>query len=686
MNQATLNHSTSTDTNTPQSNAVNKRMLCRSHPDFHIPAGVTVGAGFDGAALGKQLADAGADSIAIFAKCHYGHAYYPTEIGTPHPGLQCDLLGEAVQGCKKHGVSVTAYLSVFFDTAAVEKHPEWLLQKAPKGELEQLEPDNYAPTCVNSGYIEEDLIPMSLEVIDKYDVHELFYDTMTWFRPCFCQKCHDAFGKDIPADDSHENWSAYVVWYKQCFDDAFVKITNAVREHRPEMGVIFNHKWGLREPTAPPTGIDHLSADLWQSGRIASYYSRYLAGTGLTFDYMCGRFMHGLGDWDTSTDESMLYTASATIANGGGYYIIDRMLPDGTLEPRSYDAMKTVFSHINQRRAYIEDCTPLSDITVLSSYDSIIGKDLERFADFNKRKERMKAYEGAGSILTDSARHFLGLSEENLQARINEFRYVIVPEQAILAAETIAALEQYATAGGHVLISIADIGEQDALCRIAGIKHQGYEEAPYCYVGTTLPFHLKTRRSRITCTDAAVLYQAKQILPVNNDHHKFGHGLAPYIDDDAGPLITRRQIGSGSITCIAAPIFTAYINHKNPYSRKLVTQLIDEVAAPAPVQIITRADVEMSLLRKKNDLVIHLVNHSGKETNCSWVFPMTDYLPDIHDIDVQVQLGDQSPCISACPSGEDINYEKRAGVASFRAPTLQAMNTMVVHDYFKAEQ
>lgn len=659
------------------------RMLCRSHPDFHIPAGVDVGAGFDGEALGRQLAEAGADSIAIFAKCHYGHAYYPTKIGTPHPGLQCDLLGEAVKGCKKHGVSVTAYVSLFFDTAAVAKHPEYLLQKAPHGEHQDLEPDNYAPICVNSGYIEGNLIPMCLEVIDHYDVHELFLDTMTWFRPCFCQQCHVGFGKAIPTDDTHPNWPAFVVWYKQCFDDAFVKITEEIRAHKPEIGVIFNHKWGTREPTTPPAGIDHLSADLWGSGRISSYYSRYLAGTGLTFDYMCGRFMHGLGDWDNSTDESMLYTASATIANGGGYYIIDRMLPDGTLEPRSYDAMKTVFSHINVRREYIEDTTPISDIAVLSSYDSIIGKDLERFADFNKRKERMRAYEGAGSLLTENGRHFLGLSEENLQARISEFRYVIVPEQTVLSQTILAALEDYASNGGHVLISIADIGEQDALCAIAGIKHLGHDDAPYCYVGTEQPFHLKQRRSLIEAIDADVLYQAKAILPVNNDHHKFGHGLAPYIDEDAGALITRRTLGTGSITCIAAPIFTAHINHKNPYTQKLILQLIDEVAAPAPVRINTRADVELSLLRKNDDLIMHLVNHSGKETVCSWVFPMTDYLPDINDIEVAIQLSDQRPSITACPSGESIDYTLDNGIARFRAPTLEAMNTIVVHGYYK---
>ena len=682
MNNATLNPASAQDTQ--QDAKPKKRMLCRSHPDFHIPAGIVVGEGFDGDALGRQLSEAGADSIAIFAKCHYGHAYYPTEIGTPHPQLQCDLLGEAVKGCNKHGVGVTAYLSVFYDTAAVAKHPEWLLQKVPTDYASSLEPDNYSPTCVNSGYIEEDLIPMSIEVADKYDVDELFYDTMTWFRPCFCNKCQNKFGKEIPADDSHPNWPEFVVWYRKCFDDAFLKITNAVREAHPDVGVIFNWKWGVREPSAAPKGIDHLSSDYWGSGKISSYHSRFYASTGLTYDYMCGRFRHGLGEWDNTTDETLLYTSSAAVANGAGYYIIDRMLPNGTLEPRAYDAMKIVFSHINDRRKYLENTTPVKDIGVISSYNSIIGKNLERFSDFSKRRERMKAVDGIGQLLCEQGLHYTAMSEETAQETINDYRIVFVPEQSVVDQKTVDALRAYAESGGHVVISISgpDLGDQDALCELAGVKMNGYSKIPYTYIGTERPHHVKVPSALFECVDAEVVFFNKEPLPVDNDRAKFGHGLAPYTEENGTPGVTRRRLGKGTITAISSAVFEAYQNLRNQDTEALVLGLIKDVSDNAPIVISTKARVEMSLMRQNNDLIIHLVNHSGKETVGNWVFPVTDYLPDINDIQVNINVGDQQPCISACPSGENIHYTVSNGVAEFTAPTLEAMNTLVVHGYY----
>ena len=52
----------------------------------------------------SRLADQGVtalmgrvDTINIFAKCHHGYSYYPTQVGTQHPGLSFDLLGSMVE-------------------------------------------------------------------------------------------------------------------------------------------------------------------------------------------------------------------------------------------------------------------------------------------------------------------------------------------------------------------------------------------------------------------------------------------------------------------------------------------------------------------------------------------------------------------------------------------------------------
>jgi hypothetical protein len=67
------------------------------HLDFHTSPHVPgVGAEFDAAAFIGTLQAARVNSITIFAKCHHGYSYYPTTIGTPHPHLRRDLLGEMI--------------------------------------------------------------------------------------------------------------------------------------------------------------------------------------------------------------------------------------------------------------------------------------------------------------------------------------------------------------------------------------------------------------------------------------------------------------------------------------------------------------------------------------------------------------------------------------------------------------
>ena len=112
--------------------SVSSTALCKLHPDFHMPADVSVGEGFDADAYVRRLKESGVDAIVFFAKCHYGHSYYYTKIGTVHPGLKQDMLRAMSDACRKHKLSLVCYYSVFLDTAAVERHPHWRLQATPR--------------------------------------------------------------------------------------------------------------------------------------------------------------------------------------------------------------------------------------------------------------------------------------------------------------------------------------------------------------------------------------------------------------------------------------------------------------------------------------------------------------------------------------------------------------------------
>src|SRR4051812_48402129 len=99
------------------------------HLDFHTgPAVPNVGAGFDPEVFARTFADAGVDSVTLFAKCHHGHLYYSTTRPERHPGLssELNLLEEQVAALHARGIRTPIYVSVQCDEYAATTHPEWV--------------------------------------------------------------------------------------------------------------------------------------------------------------------------------------------------------------------------------------------------------------------------------------------------------------------------------------------------------------------------------------------------------------------------------------------------------------------------------------------------------------------------------------------------------------------------------
>jgi hypothetical protein len=662
--------------------------LCKSHPDFHMPADVEIGVGFDADAYVRRLRDCGADAVVCFAKCHYGHSYYYTDVGCRHPRLACDMLRETCEAGRRRGVAVVAYYSVFLDTAAVLAHPEWAVQSTKQGEAGGFDSGNFLPVCVNSPYVDELLMPQSLEVIGGYDVAGLFFDTMTGFHPCHCPHCRRLFGRDIPESAGDPAWPEYVRWYAECFDGFFARTVQALHDAEPEVPVTFNWKWGIREPTPPPPHVGWLAADLVPTGTQASLQCRYFAGTGLPFDYMTGRFLHGLGDWNSNTPESLRYTAAATVANGGSFWLIDRQLPDGSLEERAWQAMRDTFGFVQARRDYVLGMRHVPEVGVLYAYATVVGEGLEHFPDAGARKERMKPFEGAVRLFVEHGRHFTGLSAEAFEERGGEYRAVVVPEQDVLPGSTRRWLGEYVEGGGRLLVSQSDWrpAEDPDLMELAGGRYEGHADLPYGYFGEEEPIAVRGRFALVSPgEDAEGLCPYLPPLGAGEGGRKFGHGFAPPALADGHAAVVRRSVGAGEVIYIAAPVFRAYLDHQNPHLARLLLGLVDRLLPDPVVRVSTRAQVEVVAGRKGENLVVHLVNHSGRERLGGHWYPVTEYIPEVRDVRVAVRDAAHVGEALLVPEGEGLSCARDGDYAEFTVPRLHVMASLLVPGYFAGE-
>src|ERR1700749_2800139 len=87
------------------------------------------------------------DSITVFAKCHHGWAYFPSEENEIHPNLSFDLLGAQIEAGHEIGVKTPVYLSAGLDEKEARRHPDWLIRNAE-------EKMNWTGDFVHAGYHE----------------------------------------------------------------------------------------------------------------------------------------------------------------------------------------------------------------------------------------------------------------------------------------------------------------------------------------------------------------------------------------------------------------------------------------------------------------------------------------------------------------------------------------------------
>ncbi len=133
------------------------------HLDFHTSAVCEdVGADFDPQVFAETVKMGHVNSMTIFAKCHHGFSYYPTTVGTMHPHLSFDLMGQQIEALHSIGVRAPIYVSLMWDDLAGERPGDrdlsqlpgrWLFLRYlfPSSQLLTLGPGENAPGRGSSG-------------------------------------------------------------------------------------------------------------------------------------------------------------------------------------------------------------------------------------------------------------------------------------------------------------------------------------------------------------------------------------------------------------------------------------------------------------------------------------------------------------------------------------------------------
>lgn len=584
------------------------------HLDFHTSEHIpNVGAEFDADDFVRTLRDACVDSITLFAKCHHGWSYYPTQAGRSHPTLvRPDLLGEMVTACRAADIETPIYLSVQWDERVAREHPEWRAMSATnslafvdpteRSALGQLSAAWHTICLTHRPYMEE-LKAQTSEIIALYKPPGVFFDIL---QPpdCVCPNCLDrmlANGLDplLPADRLKNDYAV--------LEEVRSELSAHVDATMPGTRIFYNsghiakhgkdayRAYSHLELESLPTGgwgYDHFPA----SARYADY---------LGFDFLghTGKFHTSWGDFGGfKHPDALVYETAQMAALGAKCLVGDQLHPSGRMNRATYATIAPAYDRIRRLGPLLEGAQYQSEIAILASEYFHRERDGKNHA----------VDDGAVRMLLESHRGFDIIDPD---ASFGNYRLIILPDNIPVDAELGQRLAAFVKDGGKILLS-GTSGIDPLTGRFsvdAGITYLGKNTFETSYVAADglkklpdVPFVVYCPSGRVSVQTAEVLAELRDPYFDRTYAHFCSHQHAPDNPYAAspGPAATV----SGGIGYIALPIFGAYHDAGQPYYRYLVDAVINRLLPDPLVVTDLPSAARVSLTKSGEDYVLHLMH------------------------------------------------------------------------------
>jgi hypothetical protein len=439
------------------------RLLIDNHITEDDPLAMTR---FDPQRYVALVKQAGVEASMVYACCHNGNCYYPTKVGHMHRNLKGrDIFGETVNLLRQEGIVPVAYYTSIYHNHSAKTHPAWRMQDARGRQHDK----RYWWSCPNNhDYVE--FTKAQIGEVIAYDVDGIFIDMTFWPVVCTCPNCREKYlaqsGLDIPAvvDWSDPHWVSFQRFREQSMVTFCDELAGFIKSKK-DMTVTFQNSpiifgWALGQTPGIADACDYTSADFYGGKYQHVLGAKIMAAAtkNQPFEYMTSRCVN-LNDHTSMKSEAELRCeAATTLANGGAYFFIDAINPDGTLTDAVYQRLGRVSATLAPVTAAIKEHQPLitADTGLYFSMASLIDtslnhKRLEEL-DYSFAYATPPSYEemvGTSMILTRSHRPFKVLRETG--ADFSGLKTLIINNAQIMSAEEVERVRAFVREGGTLI-------------------------------------------------------------------------------------------------------------------------------------------------------------------------------------------------------------------------------------------
>ncbi len=646
------------------------RLLIDNHITDILPRFM---AKFDPEEYVRMVRLSGAEASMIYACDHNGNCYYLTKVGHMHGNLHGhDLFGETVSGLKDAGIVPVAYYTAIYHNDSAFRFPECRMRDI----LGRDHDGRYHYCCPNAERAVE-FYERQIGEILAYPVEGIFIDMTFWPMVCCCDACRTKYrketGGEIPETIDWENpeWVRFQRFRERSMTAFAERLSAFVRKQRPDVTVTHQfspvlHGWHLGQSSGIAGASDYASGDFYggvlQQRLGVKVFDAY--STRKPFEFMTSRCETLYDHTSTKSDDDLFLHALTTLANGGAYFFIDAINPDGTLEKTFYDRLAAISSKLKpfEKRIQSLQATLRAEVGVYFSMNSCVDESLNHrnLRELSDSRGNMARRENA--VLDE----ILGTAEVLTRCHIpyrivtdrtgdfHPLKAVIVNNAAYLSETECGRLREFVRNGGTLLAtgrtSLFDPdgggGKEFALADVFGISCSGqrsdgtnYLSFGNCLISSEDKAPLAIAGSRTKILGKVVLPD----FPVNDPVRYASIHSNPPGRETVFAGLTEHSFGKGLCVYLFSGLFGRRFHSQRTFGEELFRKYL-------PVFLETSESLpgsaEVTLLESADDntLVFTIVN-SQTETP---PVPLHDIalvlrLPDGFSVGALVRVSDGKP-------------------------------------------
>ncbi len=659
------------------------------HLDFHTHGSIPgIGSAFDKKAWQETLKAAAVNSVTLFGRCHHGFAYYPSKVAPVHPNLDFDLLGAQIEACHEIDVLAPVYITVGWDEDYAYAHPEALISP-PEGI------DTLRPAWKRIAFEEEYMkfvCAVTEEIVNHYDVDGLFYDIVGLTNDLSLPAQLEMRERGMDPENAQQRHE-FARWKQERYFQVIRDCVNANKPglrvfhnagHIPKGDKVFLNYASHLEIESLPTGgwgYDHMP--------LSAKYTATLEGVDVMG--MTGKFHTSWGEFGGFKHPNALrYECAAMLAYGCRCSVGDQLHPNGALNEDTYDRIGVAYREVEAKEAWVVGARPRHEVAMLS-IESLpgAGMDGEHFGGRHYSGDT-----GASRMLLERQVPF---DVVDSAADFSRYAVVILPDSARLDADLAERLNAYVAGGGKLLLSgesgmaldrdaflIPGIGEVDAEAERFDMEYLKISDELVEQEGgkrlIRSPLVIPGENLRVRpAAGAKVLGELYKPYFSRTLEHFCSHQHAPDAGSTGFPAAF--LCADKNVLYFPQKIFSHYADRAQILYRDfLVEALRMLLGQPFSVETSLPSGGRMTLTEQPEEqrYVLHLLYalpvKRGDDVIPKWnlsSIEVIEDIPELHQIRVSLKLDQAVTSLRLVPSGEELEFEEKAGRIEFYVPRME---------------